>query len=191
MGRVSPFAVSVFAICFAACSEKSPAGTGAGGSGGGAAGAGGSAGAAGGASGTSAGGRGGAGGGNAGGRGGAGGGQGGAAGACAEPSPCEGYDNRPDAGVTAVITCLSPSVAPANTRLTLTIYGHHLAIGAGNPAIVTVGPSSTPLNGVPQSACHLTVDVPASEVATPRQAAVVVDPGGWVRTSLATTLTIQ
>lgn len=207
--RASLLTLILAAICFAACSEKSPAGTGTAGSGGGAAGEGGSAGAAGGAAGIGAGGRGGAGGGQAGaggrggaggaqggsgGRGGAGGGQGGGggtAGACAEPSPCEGYDNRPDAGVTAVITCLSPSVAPANMRLTLTIYGHHLATGPSDPAIVTVGPSAVALNGVPQSACHLTVDVPASEIAAPRQAMVVVDPGGWVRSSAPATLIVQ
>jgi hypothetical protein len=138
-------------------------------------------------------------GGGAAGRGGAGGaagaagsaGTGGAAGACAEPSPCEGYDNRPDAGVTAEITCLSPSVVSANTPFTLAIYGHHLAIAAGSPAIVTIGPSSTVLNGVPQSACHLTVTVPANAIAAPRQAAVVVDPGGFIRVSAPATLTVQ
>jgi hypothetical protein len=157
------------AISLAGCSEKSPAGPGSGGSvgtggGGGGGGAGGAAGQ---------------------------GGAGGVGGACAEPSPCEGYDNRPDAGVTAVITCLSPSVAPANAALTLSIYGHHLAIAAGSPAIVTVGPPSVPLNGVPQTACHLTVQVPASGIGAPRQAAVVVDPGGWVRASAPATLAVQ
>jgi hypothetical protein len=80
---------------------------------------------------------------------------------------------------------------PANVSVRIDIYGHHLAIAAGNPAIVTVGPSSTALNGNPQSACHLTVDVPANTLGAPRQAAVVVDPGGFIRTSAPATLTVQ
>jgi hypothetical protein len=176
MWRAAGLAFLMVAIALAACSEKSPAGAGAGGSGGGATGTGGS------------------GGGASGGQGGAGGGQGGAggvAGACAEPAPCDGYDNRPDAGVTAQITCLSPSVTPANAPLTLTIYGHHLATGPNDYAIVTVGSPALALNGIPQSACHLTVQVPASEVAAAGPAAVVVDPGGWVRFSAPATLTVE
>jgi hypothetical protein len=216
MGRTTIAGFFLAAFLFAGCSEKSPAGTGGGtaGAGGGAAGTGGAAGAGGrgGRGGGGAAGRGGAGGaagagGTAGvaGRGGTGGGAGtggragtggaagtgGTAGACGEPSPCEGYDNRPDAGVTAQITCLSPSTVPANTPVALAIYGHHLAIGPTDPAIVTIGPSNIPINGVPQSACHLTVQVPASALAAPRQAAVIVSPGSFVRDSAPATLTVQ
>ena len=117
-------------------------------------------------------------------------GTGGSAGACVEPAPCDGFDDRPDAGLAAVISCLSPSAAPRNAPLTLAIYGHHLAIGPGQFAIVTVG-SSTVLNGVPVTACHLDVQVPADQIATARQAAVVVSPGGFIQASVPATLTVQ
>jgi hypothetical protein len=92
--------------------------------------------------------------------------------------------------VAAVITCLSPSAAPRNAALTLAIYGHHLATGAGQPAIVTVG-SGVALNGVPVTACHLDVQVPANQLATAGQAAVVVSPGSWIQSSGPATLTVQ
>jgi hypothetical protein len=115
---------------------------------------------------------------------------GGAAGACGEPASCEGYDNRPDAGLTAVITCLSPSVVPKGAAATIAIHGHHLAIAAGSPAIVTVD-NGVPLNGVPATACHLDVQVPADELATSRTASIVVSPGSWVHDSAPASLTIR
>jgi hypothetical protein len=119
---------------------------------------------------------------------GGGGGNGGAA-ACGEPASCEGYDNNPDAHLTAEITCLSPSSAAANAAFTLAVFGHHLATGPTDFAIVTVG--GVPLNGVPASACHLDVAVPASTIASPGQVAVVVSPGGWTLSSAAATLTVH
>jgi hypothetical protein len=97
---------------------------------------------------------------------------------CAEPASCEGYDDRPDANLMAAITCLSPSSATANTGFTMTIFGHHLATGAGNDAIVTIG-GGVALNGVPSSACHLEVTVPGSAIPTHGQFPVVVSPGGF------------
>ena len=114
----------------------------------------------------------------------------GGAGACGEPASCEGYENSPDAGLTAVVTCLSPSAVPAGTPATIAIYGHHLAIAAGSPAIVTLD-NGTPFNGVPATACHLDVELPASEIPTPRTASVVVSPGSWIRDSDPVQLTIQ
>jgi hypothetical protein len=118
------------------------------------------------------------------------GGTGGNAGACGEPVSCEGYDNRLDAGLAAVITCLSPSSVSANAPFTLAIYGHHLAIGAGQPAIVTFS-SHDPSNGVPATACHIDVQVPANQLATPGQVAVVVSPGGWIQNSGSAPLTVH
>lgn len=112
------------------------------------------------------------------------GGTGGNAGACGEPVSCEGYDDRPDAGLAAVITCLSPSSVSANAPFTLAIYGHHLATGAGQPAIVTFD-SHDPSNGVPVTACHIDVQVPANQLATPGQVSVVVSPGGWIHSASA------
>jgi hypothetical protein len=88
-----------------------------------------------------------------------------------------------------VIACLSPSSTAANVAFTLAVFGHHLATGAGDDAIVTVG--GLPLNGVPTSACHLEVAVPASAIASPGQVAVVVSPGGWTLDSAAATLTVH
>jgi hypothetical protein len=119
-----------------------------------------------------------------------GGSAGGASVACAEPVPCEGYDDRPDAHLAAAISCLSPSAVPANAPFTLAIYGHHLATGAGQYAIVTLD-SGTPLNGVPVTACHLDVQVPADQIATARQASVVVSPGGWTLASPPALLTVH
>jgi hypothetical protein len=163
---------------------------GTGGTGGGAAAGGGRGGAGG--SGGGTGGGGGAAGGATGGATGAGGAAGtrGAGGACGAPASCEGYDNTPDAGLTAVITCLSPSVVPAGALATVAIYGHHLAIAAGSPAIVTLD-NGVPLNGVPATACHLDVQVPATQLSSPRAASVVVSPGSWIRDSAPATLTIQ
>jgi hypothetical protein len=118
------------------------------------------------------------------------GGTAGAAGGCAEPVPCDGYDNRPDANLTAEISCLSPKAVAANTPFTLAIYGHHLAVGAGQNAIVTLG-SGAPLNGVPVTACHLDVGVPAAEIAAPLPVAVVVSPGGWTQPSAPATLNVR
>ncbi len=115
-------------------------------------------------------------------------GAGGAA-ACGEPASCEGYDNRPDANVTAAITCLSPSSTAANVAFTLAVFGHHLATGPSDDAIVTVG--GLPLNGVPTSACHLEVAVPTSAIAGTGQVAVVVAPGGWTLPSASATLTVH
>ena len=133
-----------------------------------------------------AGGRAGASGGNAGEAGGAAG----ATGDCAEPVPCEGYDDRPDAHLAAAISCLSPSAAHTNAPLTLAIYGHHLATGAGQNAIVTLD-SGSPLNGVPVTACHLDVQVPADQFTAARQASVVVSPGGWIQASPPALLTVH
>jgi hypothetical protein len=72
----------------------------------------------------------------------------------------------------------------------LAIYGHHLAIAAGSPAIVTLD-NGLALNGVPATACHLDVQVPMSELGTPRTASVVVSPGGWIRTSAPASLVIH
>jgi hypothetical protein len=132
-------------------------------------------------------GRGGAGG-AAGGNGGGSAGAGGSGGACGEPASCEGYDNNPDAHLTAEITCLSPTTVSANADFTLAVFGHHLATGPTDPAIVTVGGAA--LNGVPASACHLEVVVPRGTVAA-GQVPVVVSPGGWTQASAAVTLTIQ
>jgi hypothetical protein len=118
------------------------------------------------------------------------GGTGGNAGACGEPVSCEGYDNRLDAGLAAVVTCLSPSSVSANAPFTLAIYGHHLATGAGEPAIVTFD-SHDPSNGVPVTACHIDVQVPANQLATPGQISIVVSPGGWIQTSGSAALTIH
>jgi hypothetical protein len=117
-----------------------------------------------------------------------GGGTGGIGASCGEPSACEGYDNQ--ASVVAVISCLSPSSTAANTPLTLDIFGHHLAATANMNAVVTVG-SGTPLNGVPLSACHLRVQLPANQIASPKQAQVVVSPGGFIQNSLPALLTVQ
>jgi hypothetical protein len=92
--------------------------------------------------------------------------------------------------VKATIACLSPSSVAANTGVTLAIFGQHLATGPGNYAIVTIN-GGVPLNGVPASACHLDVTVPASAVAAPGQFPVVVSPGGWTQDSLAATLTVH
>jgi len=129
-------------------------------------------------------------GGAAGGDAGAAGGSAGTSGACAEPVPCDGYDDRPDAHLAAAISCLSPNSVAANAPFTLAIYGHHLATGAGQYAIVTLD-SGTPLNGVPVTACHLDVQVPADQVATARQASVVVSPGGWTLPSPPALLTVH
>ena len=120
----------------------------------------------------------------------AGGGAAGTTGACAEPVPCEGYDDRPDAHLAAAITCLSPSEARTNAPFTLAIYGHHLATGAGQDAIVTLD-SGTPLNGVPVTACHLDVQVPADQLTAARQVSVVVSPGGWTLASPPALLTVH
>jgi hypothetical protein len=159
------------------------AGNGAAGSGGAAAGSGGGAAGSGGGAAGSGGGAAGAGGGAA--------GSGGAGGAtCSEPAPCEGYDNSPDANLKAAITCLSPDSAASNAGFTLAIFGHHLATGATNYAIVTIG-GGVALNGVPASACHLDVTVPASAIASPGQFPVVVSPGGRVQDSTAAALTVR
>jgi hypothetical protein len=118
------------------------------------------------------------------------GGAGGTMSACAEPASCEGYDNRPDAGLTAVITCLSPSVVPAGAPASIAIYGHHLATAANAPAIVTID-NGAPINGVPVTACHLDVQVPATQLSAARAASVVVDPGGWTLGSAPATLTVR
>jgi IPT/TIG domain len=123
------------------------------------------------------------------------GGSGGAAGtggtsACGEPASCEGYDNTPDANLTAVITCLSPSSTAANTGFTLAIFGHHLATGPTDNAIVTID-NGVPMNGVPASACHLNVTVPGSAITSPGQLPVVVSPGGRIQSSAAATLTVH
>jgi hypothetical protein len=156
--------------------------------GGGTAGTGGAGGAVGGRGGTDVGGRGGTG--ATGGQ--AGGAFGGTAGseACSEPASCEGYDNGPDANLTAAITCLSPSSTAANTGFALAIFGHHLATGAGANAIVVIG-NGSPLNGVPASACRLDVSVPASTIGSPGQFPVVVSPGGRIQESSPATLTVQ
>jgi hypothetical protein len=104
--------------------------------------------------------------------------------------PCDGYDNRPDAGLAAVISCLSPATTSANVPLTLAIYGHHLATAPGAYAIVTIG-GGIALNGVPVTACHIDVQVPADQVAMARQAPVVVSPGGWTNQSAPAFLTVQ
>jgi hypothetical protein len=117
-------------------------------------------------------------------------GTGGSTGSCAEPIPCEGFDNGVDANLTALISCLSPSTAPSNATLTLSIYGHHLATGPSDNAIVTVG-SGSPLNGVPVTACHLNVQVPAGQLSAPGQVPVTVSPGGWILDSAPTLLTIR
>lgn len=118
------------------------------------------------------------------------GGAGGNAGACGEPVSCEGYDDGPDAGLAAVVTCLSPSSVSANAPFTLAIYGHHLATGAGQPAIVTFD-SHDPSNGVPVTACHIDVQVPANQLATSGQVSIVVSPGGWIQDSRSVPLTVH
>ena len=112
------------------------------------------------------------------------------AGACGEPVSCEGYDDGPDAGLAAVVTCLSPSSVSANAPFTLAIYGHHLATGAGQPAIVTFD-SHDPSNGVPVTACHIDVQVPANQLATSGQVSIVVSPGGWIQDSRSVPLTVH
>jgi hypothetical protein len=72
----------------------------------------------------------------------------------------------------------------------LNVFGHHLASQPGGNAIVTLG-AGVALNGVPVTACHLTVQVPANAIATPRQTPVVVSPGGWIRASAAVPLIVQ
>jgi hypothetical protein len=119
-----------------------------------------------------------------------GGGTGGIADTCAEPVPCEGFDNRPDANLTAVISCLSPRTAPANAMLTLSIYGHHLATGPSDYALITIG-SGSPLNGVPVTACHLNVQVPANQLLEPGQVPVTASPGGWIQYSAPVPLRIR
>ena len=109
--------------------------------------------------------------------------------ACAEPVPCEGYDNDPDAHLSANVTCLAPNAAAAGVPFTLALYGHHLATGPADYAIVTVG--GTPLNGMPASACHLDVAIPASAIASPGEVPVVVSPGGWTLASPAVQLTVR
>jgi hypothetical protein len=117
-------------------------------------------------------------------------GTGGITGTCAEPMPCEGFDNRPDANLSALISCLSPSTVPSNAMLTLSIYGHHLATGPSDNALVTVG-SGSPLNGVPVTACHLNVQVPANQLSASGQVPVTVSPGGWIQDSVSVSLTIR
>ena len=116
------------------------------------------------------------------------GGKGGVSGSCSEPSACEGYDNQ--LGVVAAIACLSPSSTPVNAPFTLDIFGHHLATGATMNAVITVA-SGTPLNGVPMSACHLRVQVPADQIATAKQVKIVVAPGGFIQDSSPAWLTVQ
>jgi hypothetical protein len=140
--------------------------------------------------GTSGNGAGGGAGGNGGAAGNSAGGAGGGAGTCSEPVPCEGYDDGPDAHLAAEISCLAPNAVPANSAFTLAIYGHHLATGAGQYAIVTVG-SGIALNGVPVTACHLDVQVPADQVAAPLPVSVVVSPGGWTLASAPATLSVR
>jgi hypothetical protein len=135
-----------------------------------------------------AGGRGGVGG--PGGGGGSGGGGGGAAGTCGEPTSCEGYDNRSGGGLAAVISCLAPDTISRGVPATLQIYGHHLATAPGALALVTFG-GGAPLNGVPVTACHLTVQILAGQIVSPGQVAVVVSPGGFVQASQAATLTVE
>jgi len=118
------------------------------------------------------------------------GGTGGTTLTCGEPANCEGYNDRPDAGLAAEITCLSPDTVPANVNVRIAIYGHHLATGPNDYAIVVVG-NGIALNGIPASACHLDVDVPAGEIAAARTTSVVVSPGGWYGQSAPATLMIQ
>ena len=117
-------------------------------------------------------------------------GTGGTTGQCGEPVPCDGFDDRPDANLMASISCLSPGAAPASAPLVLSIYGHHLATGPGNNAIVTLG-SGLALNGVPITACHLDVQVPANQISAPGQVPVVVSPGGWILQSPPLLLTLR
>jgi hypothetical protein len=119
-----------------------------------------------------------------------GGAMGGMSGSCGEPSACEGYDNRPNAGLVAVIACLSPNSTPANTPLTLDIFGQHLAVSANMNAVVIVA-AGAPINGVPVTACHLRVQLPADRIATARPVSVVVSPGGFIRDSSPASLTVQ
>ena len=51
--------------------------------------------------------------------------------------------------------------------------------------------NGTPFNGVPATACHLDVQVPANQLTTPRTASVKVSPGAWIADSAPATLTIQ
>ena len=60
------------------------------------------------------------------------------------------------------------------------------APGGGGTAV-----GGVPLNGVPASACHLDVAVPAATIASPGQVQVVVSPGGWTLASAAATLTVH
>jgi hypothetical protein len=108
---------------------------------------------------------------------------------CGEPISCEGYDDGPDAHIDAVVTCLSPGSAPANSPLSLAIYGHHLATGPNDYAIVIVGNST--LNGVPVTACHLQVEIPASAISARGQVSVEVHPGGWTGGSKPAQLTLR
>ena len=114
---------------------------------------------------------------------------GGTTGSCSEPVPCDGFDNGPDANLTAAISCLSPSTAPSNAPLRLSIYGHHLAIGPGDYALIVLGSASL-LNGVPVTACHLEVQVPANQI-SPGTVSVMVSPGGWIQASAPVSLTLQ
>jgi len=115
---------------------------------------------------------------------------GGTTGQCGEPVPCDGFDNRADANVSASVSCLWPATAPTNTPLALSIFGQHLATGPGNNAIVILG-SAPPLNGIPVTACHLEVQVPANQLSTPGQISVVVSPGGWTLQSPPIPLTLR
>lgn len=117
-------------------------------------------------------------------------GTGGAVETCGEPEPCDGYDNRPDASLVAVISCLSPHAAPSNVPFVLAIYGHHLATGPSEYAIVTFD-SGTPLNGIPVTACDIDVQVPADQMTTPGKVSVVVSPGGWIQHSVPASLTVE
>ena len=124
------------------------------------------------------------------GTGGANSGSGGTAVSCAEPVPCEGYDNGRDAHLAAAITCLSPTPTPANAPLTLSIYGHHLATGPRDYAIVTLDTHAL-VNGVPVTACHLEAQFPADQIASPGRFAVVVSPGSWIEASAPAWLEIE
>ena len=94
-----------------------------------------------------------------------------------------------------MISCLSPSEVAAGAPVTLSIFGHHLATAAGANAIVTIASMASgamaTLNGVPVTACHLQVQIAASDIPSARQAPVVVSPGGFVAHSDPVTLTVR
>jgi hypothetical protein len=112
------------------------------------------------------------------------------AGMCGLPATCEGYDNNPDAHVTAEITCLSPDSVAASAPFVLSIYGHHLAVDSAGYSIVTLG-NTWVLSGVPASACQLEVHVPAGQLTAPGRLPVVVSPGGWTEASAPAQLTVR